>query len=66
LSIASSGGSNVVQFTGTSSIQYDVERSADLQTWLPIGTLTAPLNGLINYTDLSPPQPAAFYRLKQD
>lgn len=66
LSIAVSGGTNVVQFTGTSSIQYDVQRSADLRTWSPLGTFTAPLNGLIDYTDPGPPQPAAYYRLKQD
>jgi uncharacterized repeat protein (TIGR03803 family) len=59
-------GSNVVQFTGTSSIQYDVQRSTNLNTWSPVVTLTAPLSGQTNYTDLAPPHPAAFYRLKQD
>lgn len=66
LSLSTTNGSNVVQFTATSSIQYDVQRSLDLNSWFSMGTFTAPFNGQITYTDLSPPQPNAFYRLKQD
>jgi uncharacterized repeat protein (TIGR03803 family) len=65
-SLSVSNGSNVVQFAGTSSIQYDVQRSTNLSSWSPLVTLTAPLNGQTNYTDPTPPHPAAYYRLKQD
>jgi uncharacterized repeat protein (TIGR03803 family) len=67
-SFASQNGSNVIQFRGTSSLYYDVQRSTNLNlnAWTPIATITAPLNGQTNYTDTSPPHPAAFYRLKQD
>jgi len=55
-----------VQFTAPSAIQYDVQRSADLSAWSSLGTFTAPFNGQITNIDLGPPQPNAFYRLKQD
>jgi uncharacterized repeat protein (TIGR03803 family) len=66
LSLSITNGSNVVQFTATASIQYDVQRSTDLSSWSSLGTFTAAFNGQITNIDLSPPPSAAFYRLKQD
>ncbi len=67
-SFTAKSSSNVIQFRGTSSLSYDVQRSTNLNlnTWTPVATITAPLNGQTNYTDTSPPHSAAFYRLKQD
>ena len=39
---------------------------SQLSSWFSMGTFTAPFNGQITNIDLSPPQPNAFYRLKQD
>jgi len=65
LSFSTYATSNVVQCAGTSAIQYDVQRSTNLMSWSLMGTLTAPVNGRFSYSDPDPPQPAAFYRLKQ-
>jgi uncharacterized repeat protein (TIGR03803 family) len=58
--------SNSIQFAGTSGIQYDVQRSTDLQSWATLKTFLMPVNGQTNYNDSTPPNPAAFYRVKQD
>lgn len=65
LSLSTSASSNVLQFSATSSVQYDVERSMDLSTWTTLGTSTSPIGGQTNYTDINPPQSAGFYRLQQ-
>ena len=65
LGLSVAGNSNVIQFTGTSGIQYDVQRSTDLASWTVLATISAPVNGSFSHTDLNPPQRAAFYQLRQ-
>ncbi|HUA66548.1 MAG TPA: choice-of-anchor tandem repeat GloVer-containing protein [Alphaproteobacteria bacterium] len=64
-SLTASSTSNFLQFVATSLVQYDVQRSGNLSSWLTLATLTSQTNGQFNYSDLSPPLPCAFYRLKQ-
>jgi uncharacterized repeat protein (TIGR03803 family) len=66
VSITTSAFSNTVQFAGTSGIQYDVLRSFNLSTWSAVTKFIAPANGSFSFSDLSPPKPAAFYRLHQN
>jgi uncharacterized repeat protein (TIGR03803 family) len=56
--------SNLVHFDAISGTQYDVMRSTDLSSWSTLGTIISPVNASTNFPDLSPPQPAAFYRLQ--
>jgi hypothetical protein len=57
------GGSVRVRFAGIPGHNYLVQRATDVEgPWTTAATLTAPLHGLIEYVDASPPQPTAFYR----
>lgn len=62
--LSASGGTNLVQCSATSGFQYDVQRSTDLSSWSVLATV-ASTNGGFNFSDSSPPQAAAFYRLLQ-
>lgn len=53
----------VLAFVGWPGYSYQLERSADLETWEPIVTLIARENGSFEYSDPNPPQPTGFYRL---
>jgi uncharacterized repeat protein (TIGR03803 family) len=65
VSLSVAANSNVVQFTATTASQYDVQRSTDLADWSVLTTVTSPISGQINYSDLTPPSPSAYYRLQQ-
>jgi len=56
LSLSVSSNSNVVQFSGTPTNLYEVQRSTDLLSWPVLGTLTAPTEGNFSYTNLSLPR----------
>jgi uncharacterized repeat protein (TIGR03803 family) len=64
LSLSVLSNSNLLQCAATSIVQYDVQRSTNLSSWSILTTLTSQTNGQLNYSDLNPPQPAAFYRLQ--
>lgn len=56
-------GGYVVRFAGIPGRTYRVERATALAgPWSVVATLVAPLHGIIQYEDASPPQPNAFYR----
>jgi hypothetical protein len=59
-----SGGRIGVGFFGIPGRAYAIERSTDLEAWSEVGQVTASNTGQIQFTDESPPQPNAFYRLK--
>jgi Bacterial Ig domain len=65
-SISYSGGAVTINFAGIPGYQYEVERSSDASFTSPEVVLTtnAPDAGLFIYTDNSPPQPTAYYRMK--
>jgi len=66
-SVDTSGGTVSVGFSGVPGYQYDVERAEDVNFTVNLTVLTttnAPANGQFSFTDTSPPQPTAFYRLK--
>ncbi len=65
VSLSVSNSSNLIQFATTSAIQYDVQSSTNLSSWFVLATLTSPASGQLGYYDLSPPKPAAFYRLQE-
>jgi hypothetical protein len=66
-SISTSGGSAVTTtWAGIPGSGYAVQRSPDLSTWADIWTTNAPPAGVFSFTDTTPPQPAAYYRLRQD
>jgi len=59
-----SNGSMNLSFTGTPNATYVLQRATGSQgPWTDIYT-NAPAHGLFQYTDLTPPQPAAFYRAR--
>jgi hypothetical protein len=60
--ITLTGEGAVLRFWGIPGTDYHIERSIDLETWTPIGLRTAPANGIIEFTDTSPPAGKAFYR----
>ncbi len=60
--ISLTGEGAVLRFWGIPGTDYHIERSVDLDTWIPIGLRTAPANGIIEFTDTSPPAGKAFYR----
>ncbi len=62
--IASTNGTAIVSFAGTPGLSYTVQRTADLLTWTDQLTTNAPANGLFQFTDTNPPQPAGYYRLR--
>src|SRR5439155_19089683 len=65
LGLSVAGNSNVIRFTGTSGIEYDVQRSTDLASWTVLATISAQANGSFSHTGLNAPQRAAFYQLRQ-
>jgi hypothetical protein len=62
IALIPSGSSVIVRFAGVPGHGYSVERSTDLISWTALGTQTAPLHGLIEFTDTNPPVGSAFYR----
>jgi hypothetical protein len=55
-----------LRFTGVPSRSYAIERApAVTGPWTPINTQTAPLSGLLEYIDTTPPPGSAFYRTAQ-
>lgn len=64
--IAATGGAVTVRFAGIPGYRYDIERAEDAGFTVNLQVLetrVAP-RGPFTYTDPSPPQPMAFYRLK--
>jgi len=59
------GGSITLTLAGIPSVTYDIQRSTDLSNWTVVGTVTAPAHGVFSFTDANPPQPSAYYRMKQ-
>ncbi|RYD38479.1 MAG: hypothetical protein EOP87_01495 [Verrucomicrobiaceae bacterium] len=57
-------GSNKVRFNGIPDRPYRVQRSVDLIFWDDIETSSPDSEGLLDFTDLDPPQGKAFYRLE--
>lgn len=60
---ALAGGHMGIAFQGLPTRTYLVQRSTDLSAWQTLATLVADPTGAISYTDESPPQGSAFYRL---
>jgi hypothetical protein len=52
-----------LKFQGVPGRVYQIQRSPDLITWSFVATVTAGPDGDASFTDESPPQPSAFYRL---
>jgi len=55
-------GGYLVRFAGIPSLSYLLQRSPDLTNWTTLATIVAPLHGILDYEDTTPPQPSAFYR----
>ncbi len=60
--ISLTGEGAVLQLWGVPGTATLIERSLDLDRWDSIGVKTAPANGVIEFTDPSPPGGKAFYR----
>jgi hypothetical protein len=56
------GGAVTAHFAGIPGLSYSIERSTNLSTWTVLQTVTAPANGLFDFTD-NDGLPIAFYRL---
>jgi hypothetical protein len=66
VSVTTSGGAVSIHFAGVPGYAYDVERTTNLGgSWTVVLTTNAPAHGLWFFTDSNPPQPSAFYRLRQ-
>jgi len=52
------------QFTGTPGILYEVLRSTDLSSWVPIGEGNETSPGLFEFLDTAGPAGGAFYRVR--
>jgi alpha-tubulin suppressor-like RCC1 family protein len=52
-----------LKFQGIPGRTYQIQRSADLTTWATLATVTATASGALTFTDESPPEPSAYYRL---
>ena len=53
--------------SGNPGLSYHLQRATNLAgPWTTLSSQTAPTNGLFNFTDPSPPQPDAFYRLYEN
>jgi hypothetical protein len=65
--ISVSGPSVKVRFAGVPGYPYEVERTTNVTNgpWVVVLTTNAPVNGVWEYLDTSPPFPWAFYRTKQ-
>ena len=58
-------GSVELRFHGIPGRTYQIQRSTDLNTWATIGSRNADSLGALTFTDATPPQPSAFYRLSE-
>lgn len=58
-----SGVDAQISFNGIPGVTYQIKRSGDLSNWFLIETITAPVNGVIDYTDPDPLPGKGFYRL---
>lgn len=56
-------GALTIAFTGIPGRNYKILRSTNLVNWTPIATVMASSTGKVTFTDPSPPQPSAFYRI---
>ena len=65
VSAAAVGGVVTINFAGVPGYAYDVERTTNLVNWSVILTTNAPAHGLWIFRDGTPPQPSAYYRLRQ-
>jgi hypothetical protein len=55
-------GTVILQAQGTNGESFDIQASADLQSWLDLGSATADTNGLMQFDDTNAPNyPARFY-----
>jgi hypothetical protein len=59
------GGHVDIAFQGIPGRSYQVQRSIDLSNWTPLNTVVAASNGAVTFTDTSPPEGSAFYRLRK-
>ena len=57
------GGGLSVGFHGIPGRLYQIQRSLDLASWQTLASTNADATGLISFTDKTPPQPTAYYRL---
>lgn len=57
------GGKLGLKFQGIPGRVYQIQRSTDMEAWVVIASVTAGPTGAIAFTDESPPQPSAYYRL---
>jgi hypothetical protein len=64
VSLTPISGGYRLRFLGVPGTLYEIQRSTDLVEWVTLTTDTAPPSGLLEYEDMSSPQPAAFYRTK--
>ena len=65
VSLAPTPNGFLVSFAGVPGRGYQVQRSTNLVTWNNPAPLVAPLHGIIEYEDTSPPPGQAFYRALQ-
>jgi hypothetical protein len=67
LAIANNGGQITVTFAGIPGYTYDVQRADNVgfSNFTVVETTNTPPGGVFIYVDPSPPQPTAYYRLKQ-
>lgn len=63
-SITTTGGATTLSFAGIPGYGYSVQVSTNLTDWSTVWTTNAPADGVFQFTDGSPPQPTAFYRLQ--
>jgi hypothetical protein len=67
--ITVTGASVTLSFAGMPGYAYSVQRSLNLTSWTSLTVITAPTNGLFQYTDtfsdLGSPPTSAFYRLER-
>jgi hypothetical protein len=57
-----SNGAMLLQAQGSPGESFDIQASADLQSWLDLGSVMADTNGLMQYDDTNAPNyPARFY-----
>jgi len=59
-------GSATIVSHGIPGASYVIQRSTDLSNWSDLSPLTAGPDGLLQFTDPTPPTPAAFYRTRQN
>ena len=62
---ALSGGRMGLGFQGIPGRSYQIQRTTDLDNWIPLGSVTAAANGAVIFIDESPPPGSAFYRLRK-